>query len=95
MSFFACNAQQSVPFDKTKIDTASELNFAFSDKRGIELANGIIVLVEQNMKVLTACKNGVRKWKANIIAKCGEPYVGEPEIRFIKIDGDKINCCFW
>lgn len=94
LSFIQCNTQQSPSLDKTQIIKASELNFAFSDKRGIEADNGMIYLVEPNMKVLTAYKDGVQRWKADIIAKCGEPMVGKAEIRFIKLNGDKINVVF-
>jgi hypothetical protein len=93
LSFTKCEAQHS-PFDKTRIAKTKELNFAFSDKRGIETANGMTFVVEQNMKVLTAYKNGVQQWKTDVIANCGEPAVGKAEIRYIKLEGDKINVVF-
>jgi hypothetical protein len=94
LSFVKCNAQQSLPFDKTKVVKASELNFAFSDKRGIEANNEMTYVVEQNLRILTAYKNGVQKWKSDVIAQCGEPKVGKAEIRFIKLEGEKINVVF-
>jgi hypothetical protein len=94
MSFIECNAQQSSPFNKTQIVKACEVNFAFSDKRGIETDNGMTFLEKQNLKVLTAYKNGVQQWEADVIAKCGEPKVGKTEIRFIKMEGDKIYVVF-
>jgi hypothetical protein len=93
-SLTKCNTQQLSPFDKSKVVKASELNFAFSNMRGLTTDSGMTFLVEQNMKELTAYKTGKLQWKANIIAKCGEPKVGKAEIRFIKIDGNKINVVF-
>jgi hypothetical protein len=70
---------------------ASELNLDITDKRGIETENGVVYFVEQNLKVLSAYTNGVLHWKADVIANCGEPKAGKSEIRYIKLDGDKIN----
>ena len=94
MLFIRCNAQEFPQIDRTKMTKTHEINFAYSDKRGIEASEGTIYLVEQNLKVLTAYRNGIVKWKADIIAKCGELRVGKPEIRFIRLNEDHIFVVF-
>ena len=46
------------------------------------------------MQTLTAYQNGLVKWKINIIQTCGKPAVGQPAIRYIKLDNKKISVTF-
>ena len=50
-SFYLYSCGQKPPaYDKTLVIKATEINFAFSDKRGIEAASGISYLVEKDMQ---------------------------------------------
>ena len=50
--------------------------------------------VEEDKKTLTAYENNKIKWQINIIEACGDPGVGAPEIRHLKINADKIEVTF-
>jgi len=81
-------------FDKRQISQKSELNLSFESKfRGI-IKNDVIYYVEKDMQTLSAYYNGKPKWKTNIIAICGKPYIGKPEIRVIKLKTDKMFVVF-
>jgi hypothetical protein len=80
--------------DSSKISADKELNFAFTDKRGIKADDGIIYLVERDGQTLTAFDKSNIKWTVNIIKTCGQPKVGKPEIRHIKLSEDKIQITF-
>ena len=81
-------------YDNELISTEVELNFAFTDKRGIKADNGVIYFVEKDGQTLTAYENNETKWTVNIIKVCREPAVGKPEIRYIKLTGDEIDVVF-
>jgi len=87
-------SQQNLPYDTLKISSAQELNFAFTYKRGIETTGGIIYYVEKDLRTLAAYEKGKLKWKTDIIKGCGERVIGIPEIRFIKLENDKIYIVF-
>jgi hypothetical protein len=87
-------AQNPSSFIKNKISTDIELNFAQTDKRGIEAKTGIVYYVEKDMQTVTAYENGKIKWQTNIITTCGIPAVGQPAIRYIKLDNGKISVTF-
>ena len=87
-------AQEIVHYDKNKVSKETELNIAFTGKRGIESKKGIIYYVEEDKKTLTAYSRGEIKWKTNIIATCGEPEVGKPEIRYFKLEKGIIKVIF-
>jgi hypothetical protein len=94
-SFYLYSCGQKTPhYDKTLVLKATEINFAFSDKRGIEAASGIIYLVEKNMQTLTAYQNDTILWKANILENYPPPLVGKPEIRFIRLDTNYVFVTF-
>lgn len=80
--------------DNSKVSTEKELNFSTTDKRGIKADDGIIYLVEKDGQTLTAYNKNDIKWTVNIIKICGQPKVGKPEIRHIKLTGDKIQITF-
>ena len=87
-------SQDTITYDKDKISIETELNFTFTDKRGIESKNGTIYFVEKDKKTLTAYENGKVKWKTNIIEICGQPTVGLPEIRYLRLCHDKLKVVF-
>lgn len=81
-------------FDERLISTEKELNFTTTDKRGIKGEEGIIFLVERDGQTLTAYDGEKIKWTVNIIKVCGEPKVGKPQIRYLKLTADKIEIIF-
>lgn len=92
--FNVSHSQQALPYDVNKVSKNRELNFAGTDKRGIEVEKGVVYCVEKDLKILTTYEDGKLKWKADIIGICGEPAVGRPEIRYIRLDNDKIYVVF-
>jgi hypothetical protein len=80
--------------DERLISSEKELNFAFTDKRGIKSEEGIIFFVERDGQTLTAYDGERIKWTVNIIKVCGEPKVGKPQIRYLKLIADKIEVTF-
>lgn len=93
-SFIKGFSQQSMSYDTNTISKARELNFSSTQKRGIETPDGTIYVVGKNLKVLAAYQHGKIKWQSDIIISCGMPSVGQPEIRYLKLDGDKIYLRF-
>jgi hypothetical protein len=89
----ACS-QTPLTYDKNKISTDTELNFSLTDKRGIESKTGIIYFVEKDLQTLSAYEKGKVLWQTNIITTCGKPAIGEPAIRYIKLDTGKVNVTF-
>lgn len=80
--------------DPAKVSTEKELNFYVTEKRGIRADNGVIFVMEKDEQTLTAYKESEVRWTANIIKTCGQPKVGKPEVRFIKLIQDKIQLTF-
>lgn len=80
-------------FDKKLISKDSEINFAKTQKRGIE-KNGIIYFVEKDEQTVSAYKNNKLQWQTNVIAICGKPNVGEPKIRYLKYNNTKLSIIF-
>jgi hypothetical protein len=89
----ACT-QNVKPYDKAKVSKETELNFAHTDKRGIESKTGIVYYVEKDNKILSAYENGRIIWTVNVINTCGVPFVGAPEIRYFKLHEDVIEIVF-
>jgi hypothetical protein len=86
--------QTTIKFDTAKISKDTELNFYKTDKRGIESSTKNIFYVDESMQTLIAFQNGQVKWRADIIKTCGKPFVGQPSIRYIKLDQGKIFVAF-
>lgn len=81
--------------DNNKVSTDLELNFIHTEKRGIKSSKGFIYLVDSDYQTLIAFDSNKNiKWKVNIIEKCGEPVVGKPEIRFIKLNKEVVEILF-
>ena len=81
-------------FDERLVSTEKELNFSFTEKRGIKGENGIVFFVERDGQTLTAYTGDKKKWVVNIIKICGEPAVGKSEIRYLKLTESKIEIIF-
>jgi hypothetical protein len=80
-------------YDEKKVTKNTELNLAFSDYRGIE-DKETVYFIENDNQTLSAYKNGKLKWKTNVIKVCGKPKVGEPKIRYIKLNEKDIKVAF-
>ena len=80
-------------YDEKKVAKKTELNLAFSNYRGIE-DKVIVYFIENDNQTLSAYENGKLKWQTNIIEVCGEPKVGEPKIRYIKLTEKVIKITF-
>jgi hypothetical protein len=71
------------------ISKGSEINFAKTPKRGIK-KNNIMYYVENDLQTISAYKRSKLKWQTNVISVCGKPKVGEPEIRYIGYNTNKL-----
>ena len=80
-------------YDENLVSEMIELNFANTKMRGIK-NNKIIYFVENNLQTVSAYENGKLKWETNIIAVCGKPEVGKSEIRYVKLEEDKLVIVF-
>lgn len=87
-------AQNTTIYDKSNTSTETELNIAVSDKRGIESESGIIYYVEKDMKTLTAYENGKIKWQTNVVEICRQSTIGQPEIRYLKLENLTLTIIF-
>lgn len=87
------NFAQKKLYDEKKVTKKTELNLAFSNFRGIE-DKETIYFIENDNQTLSAYKNGKLKWKTNIIKVCGKPKVGEPKVRYIKLNEKVIQVIF-
>ena len=89
----ACG-QSTIKVDSTKISKDTEVNFYKTSMRGIESSTKEIFYVDENMQTLIALQNGQVKWRADIIKTCGTPFVGNPSIRYLKLEHDKISVVY-
>ena len=80
-------------YDEKKVTKKTELNLAFSNFRGIE-DKETVYFIENDNQTLSAYENGKLKWKTNVIKVCGKPEVGEPKIRYIKLNKKVIKVTF-
>ena len=94
ISTWTVDGLSQTAIDNSKLSTEKELNFSETDKRGIKAGDGIIYLIEKDRQTLTAYDKIEIKWTVNIIKACGEPEVGKPEVRYIKLTEDKIEITF-
>ena len=80
-------------YDQTKISSHFETTIN-NAKRGIKSPTGIIYYIEKDNRNLVAYKNDKMIWKTDIIAICGIPDVGSPEIRHIRLVKKTISVTF-
>ncbi len=71
------------------ISKESEINFAKTQKRGIK-KNNIVYYVENDLQTISAYKRSKLKWQTNVISVCGKPKFGEPEIRYVGYNTNKL-----
>lgn len=83
-----------LPYDAAKVGKYKALTFHQTPLRGIESEDGIIYYVEKDLRNLTAYKDESLLWRVDVIAACGKPGVGEPEIRHIGIRNDTIDVTY-
>jgi hypothetical protein len=51
----------------------------------------IIYYVEKDLETISAYKNNTIIWQTNVVSVCGKPKVGKPEIRYIRLNKDKLH----
>lgn len=76
-------------YNDALISKNSEINFAKTQKRGIK-KNNIVYYVENDLQTISAYKRSKLKWQTNVISVCGKPKKGEPEIRYVGYNSDKL-----
>ncbi|MDR7372200.1 hypothetical protein [Flavobacterium aquidurense] len=76
-------------YNDALISQNSEINFAKTQKRGIK-KNNIVYYVENDLQTISAYKRNKLKWQTNVISICGKPKTGEPEIRYVGYNADKL-----
>lgn len=76
-------------YNDALISQNSEINFAKTQKRGIK-KNNIIYYVENDMQTISAYKKSKLKWQTNVVSVCGKPKKGEPEIRYVGYNSNKL-----
>jgi hypothetical protein len=90
---FATNGIAQI-YKNEQISTEKEVNFVFYAKRGVKGDDGTVYFAETDGQTLTAYKGAQVKWRVNIIKTCGEPMVGKPAIRHLRLEADKIHITF-
>ncbi|CAM3423314.1 hypothetical protein [Flavobacterium chungbukense] len=93
LTLFSTQINFAQTFDPKLISKDSEIYLTETKKRGIE-KNGVIYLVEENLKTISAYKNKKTIWQTNVISICGKPQVGETKIRSLKYDNTKLHIVF-
>lgn len=88
-TFIAAQPGIAQKYNDDLISINSEINFAKTQKRGIK-KNNIIYYVENDLQTISAYKRSKLKWQTNVISICGKPKVGNPEIRYVGYNADKL-----
>lgn len=89
LTFFVTQTGIAEKFNDDLISKNSEINFAKTEKRGIK-KNNIVYYVEKDMQTISAYKRSKLKWQTNVISVCGKPKNGNPEIRYIGYNTNKL-----
>ncbi|WP_316634589.1 hypothetical protein [uncultured Flavobacterium sp.] len=89
LTFIATQPGYTQKYNTDLISKNSEINFAKTQKRGIKKDN-IIYYVEKDLQTISAYKNRKLKWQTNVISACGEPKVGQPQIRYVGYNTNKL-----
>lgn len=88
-TFIIAQSSFSQKYNADLISKDIEINFAKSQKRGIK-SNNVIYFVEKDLQTISAYKKNKLKWQTNVISICGKPKVGEPQIRYIGLNKNKL-----
>lgn len=89
LTFLVTQTGIAQKFSDTLISKGSEINFAKTQKRGIK-KNNIVYYVENDLQTISAYKRKKLKWQTNVISICGKPKNGNPEIRYVGYNSDKL-----
>lgn len=89
LTFFATQTGIAEKLNDSLISKNSEINFAKTQKRGIK-KNNIIYYVENDLQTISAYKRSKLKWQTNVISVCGKPKNGNPEIRYVGYNTNKL-----
>ena len=89
VTFFVTQTGIAEKINDALISKNSEINFAKTQKRGIKKDN-IIYYVENDLQTISAYKRSKLKWQTNVISVCGEPKKGEPQIRYVGYNTNKL-----
>lgn len=89
LTFIAAQTGIAQKYNDALISKNSEINFAKTPKRGIKKDN-IIYYVENDLQTISAYKRSKLKWQTNVISACGKPKVGEPQIRYVGYNTNKL-----
>jgi hypothetical protein len=89
LTFIAAQTGIAQKYNDDLISKSSEINFAKTQKRGIK-KNNIIYYVENDLQTISAYKRSKLKWQTNVISVCGKPKNGQPEIRYVGYNSDRL-----
>ncbi|MBO9583763.1 MAG: hypothetical protein J7574_06360 [Flavobacterium sp.] len=89
LTFLVSQTGIAQKFNDALISKSSEINFAKTQKRGIK-RNNIVYYVENDLQTISAYKRKKLKWQTNVISVCGKPKKGNPEIRYVGYNTDKL-----
>jgi hypothetical protein len=89
LTFIVSQTGISQKYNNALISKDSEINFAKTQKRGIK-KNNIIYYVENDLQTISAYKRSKLKWQTNVISVCGKPKLGNPEIRYVGYNANKL-----
>ena len=89
----SCN-QNATDFNKVKLSDDDKLKFAASTDLVIQSKSWVLYFVAKDKQTIVASENGKIIWQNNIISTLGKPYVGQPEVRNIRLDNDTLNVIF-
>lgn len=81
-------------FDPVKISNEKDLNFAFTDKRGIRDDDGTIYLSEKDGVTISAYRGDSVLWKVNVIQACHDTFTENAIIRAISLKDGVIDITF-
>jgi len=89
LTFIVSQTGIAQKYNDALISKDSEINFAKTQKRGIK-KNNIIYYVENDLQTISAYKRSKLKWQTNVISVCGKPKLGNPEIRYVGYNANKL-----
>ncbi|WPO78715.1 hypothetical protein [Flavobacterium sp. KACC 22761] len=89
LTFIVTQTGIAEKYDDALVSKNSEINFAKTQKRGIK-KNNIVYYVENDLQTISAYKRKKLKWQTNVISVCGKPKNGNPEIRYVGYNTNKL-----
>ncbi|MBB4802029.1 hypothetical protein HNP37_002090 [Flavobacterium nitrogenifigens] len=89
LTFMVTQTGIAQKYNDALVSQNSEINFAKTQKRGIK-KNNIVYYVENDLQTISAYKKSKLKWQTNVVSVCGKPKKGEPEIRYVGYNSNKL-----